>query len=46
MAPFFRFAALLVKMVKRSPLDNEVSSIDKRLPIFLGKRSHCFACET
>jgi hypothetical protein len=44
MVPFLPLAALLVKMVYSSPLDKEVSSIDKRLPMFLAKMSHCFAC--
>ncbi|WP_222617428.1 hypothetical protein, partial [Flavobacterium muglaense] len=38
-APFFPLAALLVIIVKSSPLDREVSSIDKGLPMFSGKIS-------
>jgi hypothetical protein len=44
--PFFPFAALLVKIVLSSPLESEVSSIDKRLPKFSGKISHCLACDS
>ncbi|MNG33449.1 hypothetical protein D3C84_1197020 [compost metagenome] len=45
MVPFLPLPDLFVKIVYNSPLERQVSSIDKRFPRFSGNKSHCFACD-
>jgi len=44
LVPFLPLASLLVRIVQSSLLDKEVLSIENRLPIFLEKICHSFAC--